>query len=132
MRLLSRLSLVLILCLIATALSAAPAQAQCVLWAIELSPESAPPGTEVTVYGHDFDAGRPIDLYFDGGLVSEGRETDKNGEFTIAFTVPERSTGHYWVLARVGSSLGIVEADRLLAVKPGLTVSRRPPGGNIS
>lgn len=134
MRLLSRLSLVLIFCLIATALPSVPAQAQCVLWAIELSPESAPPGTEVTVYGHDFDAGRPIDLYFDGVLVSEGRETDKNGEFTITFIVPEDCTGHYWVLARVGSSLGIVEADRLLAVKPGLTVSpeKGPAGTNVT
>ena len=123
MCLLSKLLVVLALCLIATALPSVPAQAQCTLWAIELSPESAPPDTEVTVYGHDFDAGRPIDLYFDGVLVSEGRETDKNGEFSITFIVPENCTGHYWVLARVGSRLGIVEADRLLAVKPGLTVS---------
>jgi len=99
------------------------AQAQCVPWYIELSPESAPPGTEVTVYGYGCDAGRPVDLYFDGVLVFEGGETDNNGEFIIPFTVPERPKGHYWVLARVGSSLGIVEADRLLAVEPGLTVS---------
>jgi hypothetical protein len=77
----------------------------------------------VTVYGHHFDAGRPIDLYYDGVLIAEGEETDKNGEFYIAFMVPEDYTGHYWVLARVGSSLGMVEADRLFAVKPGLTVS---------
>ncbi len=124
MRLLSRLLVITVISLVtAIALPSAPAQAQCVPWYIELSPESAPPGTEVTVYGYGCDAGRPIDLYFDGVLVFEGGETDSNGEFIIPFTVPERPTGHYWVLARVGSSLGIIEADRLLAVKPGLTVS---------
>jgi len=123
MRLLSRLLFVLVFCLLVIALPAAPAQAECVLWGIDLSPESAPPGTEVTVYGHDFAEGRPIDLYYDGVLVSEGTETDNSGEFTITFIVPEGCTGHYWVLARVGSSLGIVEADKQFAVKPGLTVS---------
>ena len=124
MRLLSRLLVVTVISLlVAIALPSVPAQAQCVPWYIELSPESAPPGTEVTVYGYGCDAGKPIDLYFDGVLVSEGSETDKNGEFTIPFIVPEKPTGHYWVLARIGSNLGIVEADRLLAVEPGLTVN---------
>ena len=134
MRLLSRLLFVLVFCLLAIALPAAPAQAECVLWAIELSPESAPPGTEVTVYGHDFDEGRPIDLYYDGVLVSEGTETDNSGEFNITFIVPEDCTGHYWVLARVGSSLGIVEADTQFAVKPGLTVSpeKGPQGTTVT
>jgi hypothetical protein len=115
--------LVLAFCLIATAFASTPAKTQCVPWYIELSPESAPPGTEVTVYGYGCDTRRPVDLYFDGVLVSEGGETDSNGEFIIPFTVPERPKGHYWVLARVGSSLGIVEADRLLSVEPGLTIS---------
>jgi len=134
MRLLSRLLFVLVFCLLAIALPAAPAQAECVLWGIELSPESAPPGTEVTVYGHDFDEGRPIDLYYDGVLVSEGTETDNSGEFNITFIVPEGCTGHYWVLARVGSSLGIVEADTQFAVKPGLTVSpeKGPRGTTVT
>jgi len=134
MKLLPRLVIVLVFCLLAIALPAAPAQAECVLWGIDLSPESAAPGTEVTVYGHDFDDDRPIDLYYDGVLVSEGRETDNSGEFTITFIVPESCTGHYWVLARVGSSLGIVEADRLLAVKPGLMVSpaKGPAGTTVT
>jgi len=134
MKLLPRLVIVLVVCLIAIALPTVPAQAECVLWGIDLSPESAPPGTEVTVYGHDFDAGRPIDLYYDGVLVSEGTETDNKGEFAITFIIPESCTGHYWVLARVGSNLGIVEADRLLAVKPGLTVSpeKGPAGTTVT
>jgi len=132
MRLLSRLLLILGFCLVAIALPSTPAQAQCVPWYIELSPESAPPGTEVTVYGYGCDTHRPVDLYFDGVLVYEGGETDNSGEFIIPFTVPERPTGHYWVLARVGSSVGIVEADRMLAVEPGLTISPgKGPAGTI-
>jgi hypothetical protein len=134
MRLLSRLLFVLVFCLLAIALPAAPAQAECVLWGIELSPESGPPGTEVTVYGHDFDEGRPIDLYYDGVLVSEGTEIDNSGEFNITFIVPEDCTGHFRVLARVGSSLGIVETDTQFAVKPGLTVSpeKGPQGTTVT
>ena len=136
MRLLSRLLVITVISLgAAIALPPVPAQAQCVPWYIELSPESAPPGTEVTVYGYGCDAGRPIDLYFDGVLVFEGGETDKNGEFAIPFTVPERPKGHYWVLAEVGSSsLGTIEADRLFAVEPGLTVipEEGPAGATVT
>jgi len=134
MKLLPRLVVVLIVCLLAIALPAAPAQARCVPWDIELSPSSGAPGTEVTVYGHGFDEGRPIDLYYDGVLVSEGTETDNSGEFTITFIVPEGCTGHYWVLARVGSSLGIVEADTQFAVKPGLIVvpEKGPVGTTVT
>ena len=135
MRLLSRLLLALAFSLVAVVFPSVPAQAECVNWYIELSPESAPPGTEVTVYGYDFEAGMPIDLHYDGVLVSEGRETDKNGEFAIPITVPEDCTGHYWVLARVGSSsTGTVQADRLFAVKPGLTVSpeKGPAGTTVT
>ena len=135
MRLLSRLLVITVISLVAAiALPSAPAQAQCVPWYIELSPESAPPGTEVTVYGYGCDAGRPIDLYFDGVRIFEGGETDSNGEFIIPFTVPERPKGHYWVLAEVGSSLGIVQADRLLAVEPGLTVipGQGPAGATVT
>jgi hypothetical protein len=133
MRLLSRLLIVFIVSLISIALPSVPAQAQCVPWYIELSPESAPPGTEVTVYGYGCDTYRPVDLYFDGVRVYEGGETDNSGEFIIPFTVPERPTGHYWVLARVGSSVGIVEADRMLAVEPGLTISPgKGPAGTIA
>jgi len=130
---LSRLLIVFVVSLIAIAFPSAPAQAQCVPWYIELSPESAPPGTEVTVYGYGCDTHRPVDLYFDGVRVYEGGETDNSGEFIIPFTVPERPTGHYWVLAAVGSSVGIVEADRMLAVEPGLTISPvKGPAGTIA
>jgi hypothetical protein len=119
MRLLSQLLVIFVISLIAIALPSVPAQAICVPWDIEFSPQSAPPGTEVTVHGYEFAAGKPIDIYYDGILVSEGTETDNNGEFNIAFIVPEGCNGYYHVHADVEYA----EADAYFQVKPGLTVS---------
>jgi hypothetical protein len=130
MRLLSRFLIILGVCLIATAMPAAPAQAICVPWDIELSPESGPPGTEVTVYGHDFSEGKPIDIYYDGILVSEGTETGPSGDFAIIIIIPEDCSGYYQVHADVGYD----EADAYFHVKPGLTVSPKqgPLGTNVT
>ena len=128
MRLLSRVLSVLVICLIAIALPAMPAQAICVPYDIELVPSSGAPGTEVTVYGHDFAEGKPIDIYYDGILVSEGIETDSNGDFTVVIRIPEGCTGHYQVHADVGYG----EADAYFSVKPGLTISpQKGPVGTM-
>lgn len=135
----SRFLVLLIVCLIATAVPAAPAQAECVPWDIELSPESGPPGTEVTVYGHDFEANEFVDLYYDVNgdgdctrdeLISEGTRTNLSGGFTIAFTIPEGCSGYYRVHADVRGA----KADAYFAVKPGLTVSpeKGPVGTNVT
>lgn len=130
MRLLFRLLTIFGVCLIATAVTSVPAQAQCVAWDIELSPESGPPGTEVTVYGHDFAVGKPIDIYYDGVLVSEGTETGLSGDFTIIVHIPEDCSGYYQVHADVGYA----EADAYFHLKPGLTVSPKqgPFGTNVT
>jgi hypothetical protein len=126
MPLVFRVPFFLAVCLMAITLPAAPAQAECVAWDIELSPESGPPGTEVEIYGHDFADGRPIDIYYDGALVSQGTETDPHGDFTITIRIPDGCGGRYQVHADVGYA----EADAYFRVKPGLTVSpdNGPPG----
>lgn len=130
MRLLSRLLVIFVICLIAIALPAAPAQAACPPYDIELIPSSGVPGTEVTVHGYEFSEGRPIDIYYDGILVSEGAETDPSGDFTIVITIPEGCSGYYQVHAEVGYA----EADAYFQVKPGLTVSpgKGPLGTNVT
>jgi hypothetical protein len=130
MRILSRVLAILVVSLIAITLPAVPVQAVCVPWDIELSPESGPPGTEVEVYGHDFAEGKPIDIYYDGVLVSEGTETDPSGDFRIIIRIPEGCSGHYHVHADVGYA----EADAYFHVKPGLTVSpdNGPPGTTVT
>jgi hypothetical protein len=124
------LLVVLTVCLVALALPAARAQGTCVPWDIELSPSSGPPGTDVTVYGHDFSAGKPVDIYYDGTLVIEGIETSATGEFTLTFTIPEGCTGHYEVLADVGHT----KVHHYFTVKPGLTVSpeKGPVGTTVT
>jgi hypothetical protein len=124
MRWLSRLSVVLIVCLMAIALPAVPAQAACVPYGIELSPKAGLPGTEVTVYGHDFDKDTLVDIYYDGTRVVTGR-TDSSGDFTLLFPVPEDCTGPYKVEADLGQNqLGQkIRVYKYFTVRPGLTVS---------
>jgi len=122
MRWLSRLLVLLIVCLIAMALPTAPAQAVCGGPFIELSPKSGAPGTEVTVVGQRFDAGKFVDIYYAGTIAGSGR-TGISGGFTIIFTVPEGCNGGYQVHAKVGANVGYDTADTYFTVKPGVTVS---------
>ena len=130
MKSLPRLVIVLVVCLVAIALPAVPTQAAiCLPYGIELSPKSGLPGIEVTVYGHDFHGGTLVDIYYDGTMIATGR-TDKSGDFTITFTVPEGCKGPYRVLADVGYAT----ADAYFIIRPGLTVSpeKGPPGTTVT
>ena len=129
MKLLPRLVTVLVVCFIAMALPAVPAQAQCGGPFIKLSPSSGAPGTEVAVYGHDFHDNTLVDVYYDGTIVATGR-TDIRGDFTILFTVPEGYKEAYMVHAVVLDDT----ADAHFTVKPELTVSpeKGPAGTNVT
>jgi hypothetical protein len=129
MRFLSQLLVIFTICLISLALPVAPAQAICVPWYIELSPEFGPPGIEVTVYGYGFTEDTLVDIYYDGVRVATDR-TDGNGEFTIVITIPEDCSGPYRVLA----DLAYTTSDRYFVVRPGLTVSpeKGPLGTNVT
>jgi len=123
MLLLFRLLIILVICLMALALPAVPAQAQvCDGPVIELSPGSGAPGTEVAVVGDRFVAGKYVDIYYEGEIIVTGRTTI-SGDFTIHFTVPEGYQGGYQVRAKVGAHVGYDTADAVFTVKPGLTVS---------
>jgi hypothetical protein len=116
---------VLVLCSIAIALPALPAQAAiCLPYGIELSPKYGPPGTEVTVSGHDFAENTLVDIYYDGTRIITDR-TDSNGDFTLRFTVTEDFRGPYEVFADVGYA----SANAYFIVMPGLTVS--PEEGSV-
>ncbi len=129
MRLLGGVLLITVLCLTALALPAAPAQAQCGGFFIELSSKSGLPGTDVIVHGQDCTAGKLVDIYYDGDLVATGRASS-NGAFTIMITIPESPGGHYQVLADVGYT----EVDTYFTVKPGLAVTpdNGPPGMTVT
>jgi hypothetical protein len=129
MSLLSRLLVVFVVCLIGVALPPLPAQAQCGQPFLELSPEYGLPGTDVTIYGHDFTAGVLVDIYYDGDPIATGR-TSSNGAFTIMITIPESCQGHYQVFVQGKYA----SADTYFTVKPGLTVSPEngPPGATVT
>ena len=120
---------VLVVCLMAIVLSATPAQGQCGGPAIDLSPSSGAPGTEVVVYGQRFDAGSYIDIYYDGTIVATGR-TGIRGTFTITFTVPEGHKGAHKVLADAGTD----QAEAYFTARPGLTVTpeKGPVGTTVT
>jgi hypothetical protein len=129
MKLLPRLVIALVLCLIAIAVPTVAAQAVCVPWDIEVSPKSGLPGTNVTVYGHDFSAGKLVDIYYDGTPMTTGR-TDSGGDFTLTFMVPEDCGGYYEVLADVGYAT----VHTYFNVRPGLiaTPEKGPMGTNVT
>jgi hypothetical protein len=124
MRLLPRLVIVLAVCLIAIALPAVPAQAQCGGPFIELSLKSGLPGTEVIVYGYDFAEGVLVDIYYDGNLIATDR-TSSEGDFTVMITIPEGCQGHHQVFVQ-GKYASV---DTYFTVKPGLTIS--PETGSV-
>jgi hypothetical protein len=130
MKLLPRLVIVLVVCLIAIALMGVPAQAvQCWIPFIELSSRSGVPGIEVVVAGQRFYGDEYVEIYYDGARVATGR-TDSTGDFTITFTVPEGGKGIHKVHAEVLDKT----AETYFTVKPGLTVSpeRGPAGTNVT
>jgi len=119
MKLLPRLVIVLVVCLIAIALPAVPAQAiQCYIPFIDLYPDSGTPGTEVVVKGQRFYEDAFVEIYFDGDRVATGR-TDEYEKCTITFIVPESCKGVHQVYAEVLDDT----AEAYFTVKPGLTVS---------
>jgi len=120
MRLLSRLVIVVIVCLMAIALPALPTAA-CISFGIE--PTAGAPGTEVTTYGTGFDEGKYVDIYYDGIMKATGT-TDGSGDFTIPFPIPEGCKGDHQVLFEVGANAGPAKKEQIhFYVTPGLTVS---------
>jgi hypothetical protein len=134
MRLLPRLVIVLAVCLVAIALPTVPVQAVCGGPAIQLSPGSGVPGTQLIVEGQHFDAGKYIDIYYDGTLMSQGSKTSASGAFAISFTVPESCKGDHQVLVNVGTSVGTLKMETSFYATPGLTVSpeKGPVGTNVT
>jgi len=130
MKSLPRLVIILVVCLIAIALPAVPAQAvQCYIPFIELFPDSGVPGTEVTVEGQRFYAETFVEIYYDGTRVATGR-TNEDEKFTITFIVPESYKGVHQVYAEVLDET----AEANFSVKPGLTVSpeKGPVGTTVT
>ena len=123
MRWLSRLLVVLIICLVAIALPAAPAQADGGIPFIELNPYNGVPGASVTVRGYNFADDELVDIYYylsttDRTLVKIDVPSG-TGNFTTTFTIPESYRGDHNVRADGDND----SASLNFTVNPGLTVS---------
>jgi hypothetical protein len=125
MKLLLRVVIVLVGCLMAIALPAVPAQAACGPPSIKLSASSGAPGTDVAVEGQRFHENAYANIYYDGTSVATGR-TDGVGDFAITITIPECYKGDHQVHVEVLPDT----ADAYFTVKPKLTVS--PQKGPVS
>jgi hypothetical protein len=134
MGLLSRLLVILLLCLAAIVLPPAPAQAQEGA-SITLSPASGVPGEEVTVYGYNFTPSKWVDVYYyldaSTDIFIEDVRADADGHFELTFVVPESYTGKHRVLAMDEEHRSDYED---FTVKPGLTASPEegPVGTNVT
>jgi hypothetical protein len=140
MRWISRLLIVLVVCLVAMALPAAPVQAAGPVITLSLSP--GVPGDEVTVHGSNFTLSKNyyVDIYYDvngnGNWTDEEWVTDvrteDDGSFEVTFNIPESYKGVHAVRAREATSGYVAEAD--FTVRPGLTVSpaEGPVGTNVT
>jgi hypothetical protein len=130
-------AIVLIICLVAMALPAAPAQAVDTGASITLDPDDGVPGTNVTIEGDNFTAHKDLDIYYYRDAANTTRvrvlqvETDEDGDFEDTFVVPESYTGIHEVRAYIGTSL---QAAGNFTVVPGLTVSPKkgPVGTNVT
>jgi hypothetical protein len=131
MKLLPRLVIILVGCLIAIALPAVPAQALCP--SIELSSTSGVPGINIAVEGQHFHENASVDIYYDGTSIATG-STDMNGNFVITITIPEGCKGEHKVHAVIGTYTGTVEKDTYFTVKPRLLVNPEegPVGTNVT
>jgi len=119
MRLMSRLVIALVICLVAINLPAAPTQADSEGPSIWLSRSHGMPGTSVKVYGDNFTAEERVYIYYDENEI-DYIETDDEGDFQVTFEVPESCAGYHTVLAEdQEDKYDYTEFE----VEPGLTVS---------
>lgn len=124
--------LVIIICVVAIALPAAPAQANGPH--ITLSPHLGVPAEQITVYGGNFTAEEWVDIYYyvDTARVRVAEvQSDEDGGFDVDFTVPESYAGEHQVYAEDDDGL---YASENFTVKAGLTVSPEdgPVGTNVT
>ncbi len=104
MKLLPRLIIALLICLIAIPVLAIPEQVQAAR-SIELYPESGNVGDEVRIRGWDFDSHEEVDIYycvegsdcFDGELIKKDFDVGTTGNFTYKFDIPESCSGKHYI-----------------------------------
>jgi hypothetical protein len=130
MRLLPALAAAFVVCLLATALPALPAQAVCIPPPeITLSPDWGVPGDSVTLSGQHCGDRKWIDIYYAGVFIEEV-QANAAGRFSMTIRIPESHRGKHELLAVIGND----QASAYFDARPGLTVSpdRGPAGTTLT
>ena len=108
MKLLPRLIIALLVCLIAIPVLAIPEQVQAANPSISLSPNSGNVGDRVHVRGYNFTGNDTVDIYyyFDGDreLIEENYDVDTDDTFTYPFDIPESCSGEHHIRVYYTSS----------------------------
>ncbi len=128
MKILSRLIIIIALCLMAVPSLALPALAQNVALPLAVTPTQGVPGTEITVsYGvaNNFTSNTQVDIYFAGIWRTEVTTSD-NGTFTAQIFVPNIYRGPHTIRAEESAA---IYAERTFTVQSGLTVD--PEEGQV-
>jgi len=107
MKLLPRLIIVLLVCLIAIPVLAVPEQVQAAR-SITVSPDSGNVGDRVTIRGYDFDSHEEVDIYYyfngDRERIEEDFDVGTDGNFTYRFDIPESCSGQHDIRVYYDSS----------------------------
>ncbi len=108
MKLLPRLIIALLICLIAIPVLAVPEQLQAAVPSVTVSPDSGNVGREVTIRGYYFGSGEEVDIryYFndDYELIEEDFDVGTDGNFTYEFHIPESCSGDHYIRVYYDSS----------------------------
>lgn len=134
MKLLPRLLVLLLLCLIAITLPAAPVQAVCIAPPeVTLTPNWGVPGDSVAVTGEHCGENQWVDIHYAGTWIEEVR-TNGLGRFDLTITIPESPRGKHDVLVAAKINNEVYEAVTDFTVWPGLTISpdKGPAGTTVT
>ncbi len=93
---------------------------------VGLSPDHGPPGSAVTVNGHNFGARSSVHLNWDGDSTGYFADADENGAFETTMMVPAAQPGTIRLTASVGQvsypgSFIVTAADTTVVPGPSLT-----------
>lgn len=108
MKLLPRLILALLICLMAIPVLAVPEQLQAAVPSVTVSPDSGNVGDEVRIRGYDFGSGEEVDIYYyfngDREQIEKDFDVGTDGNFTYEFDIPESCSGQHDIRVYYDSS----------------------------
>jgi exosome complex RNA-binding protein Csl4 len=99
MKLLPRLIIVLLICLMAIPVLAVPEQVQAAVPSVTVSPDSGNVGDEVRIRGYNFGSGEEVDIYYyfngDREQIEKDFDVGTDGNFSYEFDIPESCSGQH-------------------------------------